>query len=155
MRSIEQVPSCQTADIVSRCLAEKLHTITLALPLCQGLTSIVLSHNWLSGLISVLHLQQFLLQAVHPSLSPLLQLPHISNSVVDAAGALGVENVTEFGKLGPGQVEKLLPGLSDSKRKDVFEVAKHWPVTSFVDAKFQGASSSLLVSVIISLLIHS
>ncbi|ORY53393.1 Sec63 Brl domain-domain-containing protein [Leucosporidium creatinivorum] len=118
-------------------LEEKLATVTIALPLCAGLTSIALSHNWLSSLISILHLQQFLLQAVHSSSSPLLQLPHVTDDIVKAARAIGVENITQFGKLEAGQVEKLLVGWPEKKKRDVFEVAKNWPVTSVIDAKFK------------------
>lgn len=101
-----------------------------------------LSHNWLSSLISIIHLQQFLLQAVHPTSSPLLQLPHITEDVVKAARAIGVENITQFGKLEAGQVEKVMVGWSEKQKRDVFEVAKNWPVTSVIDAKFKGESLS-------------
>lgn len=122
-------------------LAEKHITASIALPLCAGLASIALAHNWLSIYISIMHLQQFLLQAVHPSSSPLLQLPHLTAEVIAEAKKNGVESVTQFGKLGSTDVDKLLSGVPASEKKDVVEVAKHWPVVQFVDARFQGPSS--------------
>ncbi|GAA6041993.1 hypothetical protein JCM8097_009135 [Rhodosporidiobolus ruineniae] len=116
---------------------EKHLTASIALPLCNGLASIALAHNWLSTYIAIMHLQQFLLQAVHPSSSQLLQLPHINPEIAQAAKKQGIESVTQFGKLGADEVEKLCAGYSDAEKKDVYEVAKHWPVVQFVDAKFQ------------------
>ncbi|KAM0788998.1 hypothetical protein ACM66B_003067 [Microbotryomycetes sp. NB124-2] len=117
---------------------EKLVTVAIALPLCAGMVSVVLSHNWLSSYIAVLHLQQFLLQALHPTSSQLLQLPHLTEDIAKKAGAdLGINTVADFGKLNAGQVEKLLAGWPDRQKRDVFEVAKNWPVTSVVDAKFK------------------
>ncbi|GAA5823402.1 hypothetical protein JCM11251_000623 [Rhodosporidiobolus azoricus] len=120
----------------SKLLREKHLTASIALPLCSGLASIALAHNWLSTYISIMHLQQFLLQAVHPSSSPLLQLPHFTPELAGEAQKLGVETVTQFGKLGASEVEKLLAGAPEAGKKDVFEVAKHWPVVQFKDAKF-------------------
>lgn len=117
---------------------EKQTTITIALPICIGLGSIALAHNWLSTYISVLHLQQFILQAVHPTSSPLLQLPHLTTEIVQAAQKIGVQTIAQFGKLNAGEVERLMVGLPESEKKEVFEVAKHWPVTQFVSAQFKG-----------------
>lgn len=118
---------------------EQLTTVSIALPLCNGLISIALSHNWLSTLIAIMHLQQFLLQALHPSSSPLLQLPHISEEIVARTKKeLEVENIKQFGALGAGSVEKLLSGFPERKKRDVFEVAKNWPVCEIVDASFKG-----------------
>ncbi|GAA5860434.1 hypothetical protein JCM8547_000303 [Rhodosporidiobolus lusitaniae] len=121
----------------AKLLKEKHLTASIALPLCGGLASIALAHNWLSTYISIMHLQQFLLQAVHPSSSPLLQLPHVTPEIVQLAQKQGVETVTQFGKLSSGQVDKLLDSVPQSEKKDVYEVAKHWPVVQFQDAKFQ------------------
>lgn len=86
-----------------------------------------------------MHLQQFLLQALHPSSSPLLQLPHISEEIVARTKKeLEVENIKQFGALGAGSVEKLLSGFPERKKRDVFEVAKNWPVCEIVDASFKG-----------------
>lgn len=137
-----EVPNLPSRKLTPRRpVSEKLTIVTIALPLCTGLTSMALSHNWLSSLISIIHLQQFLLQAIHPGSSPLLQLPHINDEVVKAARAIGVENITQFGKLEAGQVEKLMVGWSEKQKRDVFEVAKNWPVTSVIDAKFKGQLS--------------
>ncbi|GAA5944433.1 protein-transporting protein SEC63, partial [Sporobolomyces koalae] len=121
----------------SKLLKEKHATASIALPLCSGLASIALAHNWLSTYISIMHLQQFLLQAVHPSSSQLLQLPHVSPELVAQAQAQGVATVKEFGRLANEEVHKLMDGYSEGDKKEVVEVAKHWPVVDFVDAKFQ------------------
>jgi len=86
-------------------------------------------------------LQQFLLQAVHPTSSQLLQLPHVSAELVAQAQKQGVATVKEFGRLPVGDVAKLLDGYSDGDKREVVEIAKHWPVVDFVDAKFQGEHS--------------
>ncbi|GAA5882212.1 hypothetical protein JCM16303_002283 [Sporobolomyces ruberrimus] len=121
----------------SRILREKHLTASIALPLCSGLASIALAHNWLSTYISIMHLQQFLLQAVHPSSSQLLQLPHVSPELVAEAQKQGVSTVKEFGTLPVGDVQKLLNAYPEGEKKEIMEVAKHWPVVDFVDAKFQ------------------
>ncbi|GAA6010079.1 hypothetical protein JCM11491_005857 [Sporobolomyces phaffii] len=121
----------------SRLVKEKHLTASIALPLCSGLASIALAHNWLSTYISIMHLQQFLLQAVHPTSSQLLQLPHVSPELVAEAQKQGVATVKEFGRLPVGDVQKLMSGYSEGEKKEVVDVAKHWPVVDFVDAKFQ------------------
>ncbi|KAI5480393.1 translocation protein SEC63 [Pseudohyphozyma bogoriensis] len=118
-------------------LRERLETVTIALTLTTGLSSIALASNWLSTFISILHLQQFLLQAVDPTSSPLLQLPHVEDDVVQAAQAAGVETVEQFGKLDQAQVEKLMGSRSGRETKEAHEVSKHWPVVKFASAKFQ------------------
>ncbi|BGP47243.1 secretory subunit [Rhodotorula kratochvilovae] len=125
-------------------LKEKYLTASIALPLCSGLASIALAHNWLSTYISILHLQQFLLQAVHPSSSQLLQLPHITPELAARAQKLGVETVQQFGELKPAEVEKILAGLPDAGRKDAYEVARSWPVVDFVGAKFEVAGEKVV-----------
>lgn len=126
--------------------SEKLATVSITLPLVSAISHFALAHNWLSTFITTMHLQQFLLQAVHPSSSPLLQLPHIDADVIAAAQKIGVDTVSKFGKLGSGEVEKLLTGRAESEKKATYEVAKHWPVTEFVTANFQGESLCLLIS---------
>lgn len=119
--------------------AEKYQTAAIALPLCSGLASIALAHNWLSTYIAIVHLQQFLLQAVHPTSSQLLQLPHINPELVARAEQQkGAKTVKEFGALPANEVEKILEGMRESEKRDVYEVAKHWPIVQFVDAKFEG-----------------
>lgn len=119
--------------------AEKHLTASIALPLCSGLASISLAHNWLSTYIAIVHLQQFLLQAVHPSSPQLLQLPHITPELaVQIEQKTGVSTVKQFGELKAGQVDKVLDGLPEAEKRDAYEVAKHWPIIQFVDAKFQG-----------------
>ncbi|GAA6063020.1 hypothetical protein JCM10212_001799 [Sporobolomyces blumeae] len=118
-------------------LKEKHLTTTIALPLCSGLVSIALSHNWLSTYISIVHLQQFLLQAVHPTSSQLLQLPHVTQQIVADAQARGVDTVKDFGRLPFEQVDEMMNGFAEGEKRDAIEVAQHWPVVDFVDAKFQ------------------
>lgn len=122
----------------------------MALGLCSGLGSIALAHNWLSTYISILHLQQFLLQAVHPTSSQLLQLPHVSPELVaranertrGGAGGGALTTIKDFATLPVADVDALLDGYSDVDKKEVVQVAKHWPVVDFVDAKFQGKKFS-------------
>jgi translocation protein SEC63 len=86
-----------------------------------------------------MHLQQFLLQAVHPTSSQLLQLPHVSPEIVAKAHQQGIETIKDFARLPSERVDSLLNGfIGGTEMNDVVEVAKHWPVVDFVDAKFQG-----------------
>lgn len=116
-------------------------TVALALPLTNTLLAISLSNNWLSTTIMILHLQQFLLQAVHPSSSPLLQLPHMNAERIKLAESMKVKDVTQFGRLGAGEVEKIMRDSDEEEKKAAFGVAKNWPIVRFVDTKFQGQSS--------------
>ncbi|GAA5854067.1 hypothetical protein JCM9279_004370 [Rhodotorula babjevae] len=125
-------------------LKEKYLTASIALPLCSGLASIALAHNWLSTYISILHLQQFLLQAVHPSSSPLLQLPHVTPELAAAAKKQGVETVQQFGELDRAQVDKILNGLPEGDKKDAHDVARSWPVVDVVGAKFEVAGEKVV-----------
>ncbi|GJN89668.1 hypothetical protein Rhopal_002655-T1 [Rhodotorula paludigena] len=118
-------------------LKEKYLTASLALPLCAGLASIALAHNWLSTYIAILHLQQFLLQAVHPSTSQLLQLPHVEPALAAEAQRKGVTSIKQLVRLGEAEAGKLLDGMPEAEKRDALEVAKNWPVVEFVDAKFQ------------------
>lgn len=117
-------------------------TASIALPLCSGLASIALAHNWLSTYIAIVHLQQFLLQAVHPSSSQLLQLPHVTPELVVEfeQKKAALNTVKQFGELPTSEVAELLNGMREDEKRDVNEVAKHWPIVQFVDANFQGQS---------------
>lgn len=132
---------------------EKQHTISLSLPLTTALSSITLAYNWLSTTIAILHLQQFLVQGVHPSSSPLMQLPHFSSDLVKRANAAGVSTVPQFGKLEAGVVEQILDGAPEGEKRATFEVAKNWPVLDFIGTTTAGAFviSSLRLSSIASL----
>lgn len=126
-------------------LIEKHVTASIALPLCSGLASISLAHNWLSTYIAIVHLQQFLLQAVHPSSPQLLQLPHVTPELaLQIEETKGINTVKQFGELGVDEVDKVLEGMPEAEKRDVYEVAKHWPIIQFVDAKFQGQQTKLL-----------
>ena len=92
----------------------------------------------------ILHLQQFILQGVHPTSSPLMQLPHINAERIKLARSMGVTDVTQFGKLGAGQVEKIMIDADEQEKKAAFGVAKNWPIVRFVESKFEGQSSLLL-----------
>ncbi|GAA5985578.1 hypothetical protein JCM5350_007141 [Sporobolomyces pararoseus] len=120
----------------SNLLKEKHLTAAIALPLCSGLSSIALAHNWLSTFISILHLQQFLLQAVHPASSQLLQLPHLTSEQIEQA-KLNVQSVKEFAKLPTKELDSCLNGFPEVEKKEILQVAKHWPVLDLVDCKFQ------------------
>ncbi|GAA5953329.1 hypothetical protein JCM3765_005006 [Sporobolomyces pararoseus] len=118
----------------SNLLKEKHLTAAIALPLCSGLSSIALAHNWLSTFISILHLQQFLLQAVHPTSSQLLQLPHLTRQVVERTK---IETVKEFAELPKQEQDELLNGYPEVEKKEILQVAKNWPVVNLLDAKFK------------------
>ena len=119
---------------------EKHTTVSLAIPLTSSLTSITLAHNWLSTTILIIHLQQFIIQAVHPSSSPLYQLPFMNEDTISAAAKLGIKDISQFGKMKSGEESKVIVDLDTTEKKECFEVAKNWPVIKVVNAKFEGLS---------------
>lgn len=118
-------------------LKERHETVVIAITLTTGLFSIALARSWLSIFISIIHLQQFILQAVHPSSSPLLQLPNITPEVVLNAKKIGVENIPQFVKLSDDDLGKLMLDFDGAEKKEAVEVAKNWPLMEFESAKFQ------------------
>lgn len=114
----------------------KHQIINYARHLANGMQSITLGYNWLNTYLVITTLQQHLVQAVHPALPPLLQLPHVS---VKAAEKLVKDDVIrspeEFNSLTTRQKDSLFP---DPKiLKEIQAVADHWPKLEVVSSEFK------------------
>lgn len=121
-------------------LTEKTAVIAKAHQLVTGMQSIVLSYNWLATYLVLCTLHQSLLQAVHPSLPPLLQLPHISVPEAEAVAAGGVRKVEDFVGLQESERKRLFPGLGEGgNEEEALQVARKWPKLDLVSATFKGA----------------
>ncbi|KAM0753489.1 DnaJ-domain-containing protein [Meredithblackwellia eburnea MCA 4105] len=123
-------------------LVEQHSHITLLPTLLSSLLSISLSHNWLSTTILLLHTSQFVQQALSPTSSPLLQLPHIDSAMVEEAAKVKVRTVEEFGRLEVGDVEKVMKGRREWEKREAWGVAKVWPVVDVEEAKFRVVGES-------------
>lgn len=104
--------------------------------------NIALSHNWLGTYLTTVAFQQHLIQAFHPALSPVLQLPEVT---VEQANALaheaGIVDIKTFVKSGSPKKREILRDLGDKKVERIERVAQNWPTLEVVDAKFQGKSA--------------
>ncbi|CAH7684565.1 Sec63 Brl domain-domain-containing protein [Phakopsora pachyrhizi] len=118
----------------------KHQVINHARHLTSGMQSITLGYSWLSTFLVIISLQQSLVQAIHPSLSPLLQLPHIPLKVADRlAKEHQIVSPEQFAALTEKEQENLVPDLkgNDQLKKHVLAVAKHWPKLEIVSSEFK------------------
>merc|ERR1712007_170304 len=64
-----------------------------AVRLLQGLVDVISSCGWLTPALFSMELSQMIVQATTSSSSPLMQLPHVSPSLVERAKKMKVEDV--------------------------------------------------------------
>ncbi|EFP79380.2 secretory subunit [Puccinia graminis f. sp. tritici] len=108
--------------------------------LTNGMQSITLGYNWLSTYLVIIKLQQHLVQAMHPALSPLVQLPHVS---VKTAEKLAKNNEIgspeQFSMLSEQQKDTLFPELKgqDHIKKQIQSISEHWPKLELVSSEFK------------------
>lgn len=103
--------------------------------------NICLSHNWLGAYLTAISLQQHIVQAFHPSLSPLLQLPGVSVTDAEKLAKAGLTNPTTFVKCGDEAQQERKAILQDNGEKaytHAVKIAENWPTLEVVDAKFKG-----------------
>ena len=109
-----------------------------SIALCVSLMHISLAHNWLAAYLTVLALQQHLIQAFHPSLSQLLQLPNITVEQADELAKKGITNVDAFVKMADKERKEILKDLGPKEYEHTVKIAENWPTLEIIDAKFQG-----------------
>lgn len=106
--------------------------------LCVSLMHISLAHNWLAAYLTVLTLQQHLIQGFHPSLSQLLQLPNITVEQADELAKKGITSVNAFVKMSDAERKATLKDLAPKEYEHAVKVAENWPTLEIIDARFQG-----------------
>lgn len=92
-------------------------------------------------------MQQHLIQAFHPKLSSLLQLPNISVEQADALAKKGVTSIPAIVKM-PSTIRKeILKDLSPKEYEHAVKIAENWPTLEIIDARFQGKPKSTALNV--------
>jgi translocation protein SEC63 len=103
--------------------------------------SITLGYNWLSTYLVVVTLQQHLVQAMHPALSPLVQLPHISVKTAEKLAKNGdIKAPEQYASISEQQKDSLFPELKgqDYIKKHIQAISEHWPKLELVSSEFKG-----------------
>merc|ERR1712205_62494 len=90
-----------------------------AVRLLQGLVDVISSCGWLTPALFAMELSQMIVQATTSSSSPLMQLPHFTQELVDKAKAMKVEDVFDVMNMEDAPREKLFKGISPSQLMDV------------------------------------
>lgn len=97
--------------------------------LLTSLLAMTLSHNWLVPTLHVMHLHAYLAQALVPGSDELLQLPHVSPSMLS-----GLHNPS-----GTDELRKLLQDQGASYAEDLNRASLHLGKLEISDAYFKGS----------------
>jgi translocation protein SEC63 len=122
---------------------EKYEVASTAVQLVQSFRSIALSFGLLQPILAALQTPQYLIQAMVPGASPLLQLPHFSPKVVEAIeGDHAKEHMTvqQYMELAEAQRKKISVGpglLSDKQYQTAVTVARQIPDLQICKAFFK------------------
>ncbi|EPS25598.1 hypothetical protein PDE_00532 [Penicillium oxalicum 114-2] len=127
----------------SKLNAEKYEAAPVALSLGEAFTAISLAFGTLRPILGAFQVSQYLIQAIAPGSSPLLQLPHFTDSVIKAVeGEHSKEHwpVQRFMKLSEEERRKLTVGagvLSEKQYTDAVTVARQLPMLEVSKAFFK------------------
>lgn len=113
-----------------------------SIALCTSLMHTSLAHNWLSAYLTVLSVQQHLIQAFHPKLSSLLQVPNITVEQADTLAEKGVTSIPAFVKMSDKERKEILKDLAPKEYEHAIKIAENWPTLEIIDARFQGEHDS-------------
>lgn len=101
--------------------------------------SIVLGYNWLSTFLVVTTIQQRLIQAVHPALSPLLQLPCVSTKLAEKlAKENSISSPEQYFVLPEEEKRKLFPDIQGVEQKRLAAISEKWPKLELISSEFKG-----------------
>lgn len=118
-------------------------TVNYARHLTTGMQSIALGYNWLSTFLVIVTVQQRLVQAVHPSLSSLLQLPYLSVQDVEELGRQkSITSPEQYVVLTEEEKQKVLPDIQGIEKKRLEAVSEKWPKLELVSSEFKGTIHS-------------
>ncbi|PLW10486.1 hypothetical protein PCASD_09631 [Puccinia coronata f. sp. avenae] len=121
-------------------LKAKHDVVNYARHLTSGMQSITLGYNWLSTYLVVVTLQQHLVQAMHPALSPLVQLPHISVKTAEKLAKNGdIKAPEQYASISEQQKDSMFPELKgqDYIKKHIQAISEHWPKLELVSSEFK------------------
>ena len=100
--------------------------LTSAVRLISALVDVISSSGWLPPALAAMELSQMVVQALWPSNSPLLQLPHFTTELVDKCKQCGVENIFDLVEMEGREREKLL-GMTEAEVEDVAKFCNSYP----------------------------
>ncbi|PLW15183.1 hypothetical protein PCANC_12847 [Puccinia coronata f. sp. avenae] len=121
-------------------LKAKHDVIRYARHLTNGMQSITLGYKWLSTFLLIVKLKQHLVQAMHPSASPLVQLPYVTAGTADKLSKKdGVVAPEQYAALSDQEKDSLFPELEgrDDIKSQIQCVSEHWPQLEFVSSEFK------------------
>lgn len=101
-----------------------------AVRLLQGLVDVISSCGWLTPALFAMELSQMIVQATSSNASPLMQLPHFTQQVVDKAKKMKVEDVIDLMNMEDDTRNKLLSSLSQAQLMDVARACNRFPCIS-------------------------
>merc|ERR1712176_1595339 len=111
-----------------------------AVRLLQGLVDVISSCGWLTPALFSMELSQMIVQATASNASPLMQLPHFTQALVDKAKKMKVEDVFDVMNMEDDARTQLLDGLSQSQLMDVARACNRFPCIS-LEYKVQNAEA--------------
>ena len=96
----------------------------------QALVDVVASCSWLSPAIVAMELSQMIVQATTSQASPLMQLPHFTDKLVEKATDLEVEDIFDLMNMEEDERGTLFKGLQQSELMDIAKACNRYPVIS-------------------------
>jgi translocation protein SEC63 len=119
---------------------EKYEVAPVALRLNDSMSAITLAFGNVASLLSSYHASQSLIQAMHPSASPVLQLPHFTPAIAKALSGSNSKSPLTIQKLMalPASIRRSLCGdLSDTQFSQAMIVASQIPHLQVAKAFFK------------------
>ncbi|KAI8894161.1 Sec63 Brl domain-containing protein [Globomyces pollinis-pini] len=112
--------------------------VEIAVRLCAGLIQISVSRNWLRATLQTLNFSQYLVQALLPGQSSLLQLPFVTAAMVKEweVDGVSIDTLPKFIELGERERGVLLENLDKEKAKIVQTVADKYPLVKISKAEY-------------------
>lgn len=101
-----------------------------AVRLLQGLVDVISSCGWLTPALFAMELSQMIVQATPSNASPLMQLPHFTQQLVDKSKKMKVEDVIDLMNMEDDDRNKLLSSFSQSQLMDVAQACNRFPCIS-------------------------
>jgi len=122
-----------------------------AVRLLQGLVDVISSCGWLTPALFSMELSQMIVQATTSNSSPLMQLPNFTQTLVDKAKKMKVEDIFDVMNMEDDGRTALLGALSQSQLMDVARACNRYPCISLeykvqnMDALNTGGSARIVV----------
>jgi len=101
-----------------------------AVRLLQGLVDVISSCGWLTPALFAMELSQMIVQATTSNANPLLQLPHFSNSLIERAKKMKIEDVFDVMNMEEEARNKFFDGMAQPQLMDVARACNRFPCIS-------------------------